>query len=109
MYQFSTLTDWLVGEIIMTEDSAEILFQSFSAGGTCEHIWHGQECSFFDVVHPAFPLRTTAFPTLQGALKDGFGEAVVAFDMPVSCKFKSIVWKNKVLIRVAEQSIESFV
>ena len=30
---FSPLTDWLVGEIIMTDDWAEILFQSLSAGG----------------------------------------------------------------------------
>ena len=31
-----------------------------------------------------------ASPTLQGALKDGFGEAVVASDMPKSCKFLSL-------------------
>ena len=31
-----------------------------------------------DVVHPAFPPPTTASPTLQGAVEDGFGEAVVA-------------------------------
>ena len=48
----------------MTDDSAEILFQLFSAGGPCEKFWHGQECSLFD------------------ALKDGVGEAVVACDMP---------------------------
>ena len=42
------------------------------------------------VVHPAFPLPTTALPTLQGALKDGFGEAVVACDMPEPCKFPSL-------------------
>ena len=42
------LTDLLVGEIIMTDDSAEILFQSSSAGGPCEQFWHGQECSLFD-------------------------------------------------------------
>ena len=28
--------------------------------------------SLSDVVHPAFPLPTTAAPTLRGALKDGF-------------------------------------
>ena len=32
----------------------------------------------FGVVHPAFPLPTTASPTLQDALKDGSGEAVEA-------------------------------
>ena len=29
-------------------------------------------------VHPAFPLPTTALSALQGALKDGFGEAAVS-------------------------------
>ena len=32
-------------------------------------------------VHPAFPLPTTASPTLQGALWGGFGEAVVSFHL----------------------------
>ena len=68
----------------MTEDLAEILFQSFSAGGTCEHIWHGQGCSLFI---PAFPLPTTALPTLHGALKNEFGEAVVACDKAEPFKF----------------------
>ena len=31
-----------------------------------------------------------ASPILQGALKDGFGEAVVACDMPGPCKFPSL-------------------
>ena len=35
----------------------------------------------FDIVHPAFPLPTTASPSLQGVQKDDFGEAVVACDM----------------------------
>ena len=71
----------------MTDDSAEILFWSFSAGSPCEQFWHGQ--SLFDVVHPAFSLPTMALPTLQGVVKDGFGEAVVACDMPEPCKFPS--------------------
>ena len=74
------MTDWLVGEMIMTDDSAEILFQSFSAGSPREQFWHGQECSLFYVVHPAFPLPTTAWPTLQRAPREDFGEAVVARD-----------------------------
>ena len=65
----------------MRDDSAEILPIS-SAGGPCEQFWHRQGCPLFDVVHPAFPLPTTASPALRGVLKDGFGEAVVAFDMP---------------------------
>ena len=58
----------------------------FSAGGPCEHFWHGQGCPHFDVIHPAFPLLTTALPTLQDALKDGFREAVVAHDMHTAKK-----------------------
>ena len=50
----------------------------------------GRDVHSFDVVHPVFPLLTTASPTLQGALKDGFREAVVACDMPEPCKFPSI-------------------
>ena len=41
-----------------------------------------------DAVHPAFPLPTTVSPTLQGALKDGFGEAVVASDESEQCEFR---------------------
>ena len=48
--------------------------------------WHGQGCPLFDIVPPAFPLPTTASFSLQGALKGGFGEAVVACDMPELCK-----------------------
>ena len=36
--------------------------------------------SRFNVVLSAFPLPTTASLTLQGALKDGFGEAVVGIN-----------------------------
>ena len=43
-----------------------------------------------------------ASPTLQGALKDGFGEAVVACDMPEPCQISSVgscqkrsVWTHK--------------
>ena len=38
---------------------------------------------------PVFPLPTTASPTLQGALKNSFGEVVLACDMPKPCKFQS--------------------
>ena len=74
----------------------------FSAGGLCKQFWHGQECPLFDVAHPAFPLPTTASPTLKGALKDGFGQAVVACDMPEPYKFppldicqKRFLWTHK--------------
>ena len=36
---------------------------------------------------PAFPLLTMALPILQGALNYGFGEAVMACDMPKPSKF----------------------
>ena len=65
----------------MKYDPSEILFRSFLQESPGEQFWHGQGCPLFDVVHPAFPLPTTASPTLQGVLKDGFGEAVVACDM----------------------------
>ena len=89
LIQFSPLTDGVVGGD-MRDNSTEIFFQSFSAGGPCEQFRHGQGCPLFDVVHPAFPLPTTASPTLQGAMKDGFGEAVVACDMPEPCKCSSL-------------------
>ena len=74
----------------------------FSAGGPSEQFWHWQRCPLFDVVRPAFPLPAMASPTLQGALKDGFGEAVVAYDMSEPCKFpspdscqKRLMWTHK--------------
>ena len=57
----------------------------FSAEGPCEQFWHEEGCPFFDAVHPAFHLLTTATPPPpQGALKDHFGEAkaVMVCDMP---------------------------
>ena len=89
----------------MRDDSAEILFQFFfffSAGGPCEQFWHSQGCPLFDVVHSALSLPTTASPTLQSSLKDGFGEAVAACDTPKPCKFpsldiyqKGLLWAHK--------------
>ena len=46
--------------------------------------------SVFDVVHPAFPMPTTALPALHDALKDGFEEAVMVCDMPEPCQFPSL-------------------
>ena len=53
-------------------------------------MWYGQGCPLFHVVRPAFPLPATASPTVKGALKDAFGEAVVACDLPEPCKFPSL-------------------
>ena len=84
----------------MTDDSEEIRFQSFlwetavSSSGM-----ERDECPLFDVVHP---LPTTASSTFKGALKNGFGEAVVARDMPEPCEFpfldssqKRFLWTHK--------------
>ena len=54
----------------------------FSAGSHREPFWHVRGCPLFDNVQPAFSLPTTASPTLQGALKNGFGETVVACVCP---------------------------
>ena len=62
----------------------------FSAGGHHEQFWDGQGCPLFDIVHLPFGLLTTDSLTLQGALKDGFGEAVMVHDMPIPCKFPSL-------------------
>ena len=75
------MTDWVVrGD--MRDDSAEILFQSFLQKAFENSSGMGRDVRpLFDVVHPAFPLPTTASPTLQVAWKDSFGEAVVVCDM----------------------------
>ena len=56
----------------------------------------------FLMLSKAFPLPTTELPTLQGALRDGFGEAVVVCDMPKPRKFlpldiyqKRFMWTHK--------------
>ena len=61
----------------------------FSAGVLVSGSGMGKDVLFY-VDHLAFPLPTTASPTLQGALKDGLGEAVVACDMHELCKFPSL-------------------
>ena len=73
----------------MTDDNRHSV-PVFSAGGRCEQFWHRQGCPLFDFLHQIFPLPTTASPTLRGVLNDGFGEAVVACDMPEPCKCPSL-------------------
>ena len=76
----------------------QTLFQSFSVGGHWQQLWHGQGCSLFDIVHPAFPLPTTASPTIRSALKDGFGEATMAHDMPKPCQSHALdICQNRFL------------
>ena len=50
----------------------------------------GRDVHSSTFVHPAFPLPITAASALQGALKGGFGEALVARDMPEPCEFPSL-------------------
>ena len=64
-----------------------IQYRSFSSvscttGGHDEQFHHEQKCPVFDVVCPAFPLPTTAPPTLQGALMDAFGKDVMCVTSP---------------------------
>ena len=75
----------------------------FISEGPCEQFWHGQGCPLFDVVHPAFPLPTKALPTLEGALKDGFGEAVVTCDMLELCMFPSFDTCQKRCLRTHKE------
>ena len=62
------------------DDSAEVLLQSFLQEALLSSSGMGKGCPLFDVVHPTFPLPTMVLPTLQGALKNGFEEAVMACD-----------------------------
>ena len=64
--QFSRLTDWVVGghEERFSRDPLPVC----CTGGHCEQFWHGLGCPLFDVVHSAFPLPTTATPTLARLL-----------------------------------------
>ena len=71
------------------DDSAEILFQAFLQEALVNSCGM-QGCPPCDVFNPAFPLPTTASHTLQSALKDGFGDAVMSSDMPEPCQFPSL-------------------
>ena len=64
--------------------------QSFLQEALCQQFWHEQGCPLFDVVHPAFPLPTTVWPTRRAALGNGLREAVVACYMPEPRKFPSL-------------------
>ena len=67
-----------------------------------------QGCPLFHVVHSAFPLPTTASTTLQGALKGGFGAAVVASDTPEPCKFVSVSLCIQSLVLLQVRIAEKF-
>ena len=94
--QFSPVP-WLIGLLIGREGQfSRDPLPDFSAGGPCEQFWRWQGCPHFDVVHPTFPLPITVSPTLQGALKNKFGEAVMACNMSETCKFPSLdSWQKR--------------
>ena len=72
----------------MRDDSAATLLQSFLQGALVNGSGMARDVRpLFDVVQPAFPLPTTASPTLQSATKNGLGAAVVACDVTKPCKF----------------------
>ena len=95
--QFSPLTYWVVrGD--MKDDSAQILFQSFLQEALVSSF--GRGTVIVSIQH--FLCRRTASPTLQDALKDDLGKAVMACDMPKSCKLpsldschKRLLWTHK--------------
>ena len=64
-------------------------------------------CVFGIIVHPAFPLPTTTSPNLQGALKCGFGKAVVACDMPKPCELPSLE-KAEMELEIKGKSFTAF-
>ena len=72
----------------MRDDSAEILFKSLLQEALVSSSGRGREVRS-EVVHSTGPLPATELPTIQGALKDGFGEAVAVCNMPKPCKFPS--------------------
>ena len=81
----------------MTDDSAVILFQSFLQEAVVSSSGIRRDVS----CHPAFSLPTTA-SLHQGALKAGFGEACMVYDMPEPYKFvsfdscqKRFAWAHK--------------
>ena len=74
----------------MTGVSAEILFQSFLREAIVSSSGMGMIVHSFTLSIQRFLCRTTASPILQVALKGGFGEAVVARDLPEPCEFLSL-------------------
>ena len=69
----------------MRDDLAEISPQTFLWEAIVSSSSMGRDVHSLTFVRPAFPVPTTASPTFQGTLQDGFAEAVVARDMPEPC------------------------
>ena len=92
--QFSPLTDWVIGGGKGEGHEGRVsrhLLPVFSVGGHYEQFSHGQGCPLFDVVCPAAAsLPATVSSTPQGALRNGFEEAVLARDKPKPSEFPSL-------------------
>ena len=73
----------------MKDDSVEILFKSFLQEALVSSSGLGRDVHSLTLSIQHFLLLSTASPTLQSALQDGFGGAVVACDMPKPCLFLS--------------------
>ena len=82
---FGPLTDQVVGR--NEGQFSRYPLPVISAGSRCEQFWHGQGRRLFDIVRSAFLPLVEASATLQGVLKDGFGEVVEACDGNSSSSF----------------------
>ena len=99
--QLSCKTQATVGN--MRDDSAEILFQYFLQEALVNSYGMGRNVhSLMLSIHVS-----SASLTLQGVLKDGFGEVVVARDMLEPCEFPSVdssqrklLWAHKLPVSV---------
>ena len=74
----------------MTDDSGDILVRSFLQEALVSSSGMGRDVHSLMFIKHSFSLLTTALPNLQGALKDGLGEAVMAYDTPEPCKLLSL-------------------
>ena len=74
----------------MGDDSAEILFQSSLQEALVSSSGMGRNVHSLTLSTQHFLCRPRRRPPSKGALKDNFGQAVVACDMPDSCKFPSL-------------------
>ena len=89
LVQFSLLTDsifWRTWGTNQQRFSSSFYLQEAIVSTSCM----GRDVHSLTLVHLSFPLQTASSPTLQGALKDGLGEAVVVCEMPEPCKFLSL-------------------
>ena len=84
------------------DDSAEILFKSFLQEALVSSSGMGKDVHFLMLSIQHVLCRPRHRPPSQGALKDGFGEAVVACNMPEPCEFpyldscqKNFLWVRK--------------